>query len=244
MNREFFVDAPSSTGSAADGTSTVGTLGDGQGAIFKHFKLRGFVDASLVYIPTAHGIESRRAIFIEGIGIQHFGGHAIFINGQLSVADCGEITNSQFRFNRGDGIRMEGLDSQVWTIANNQAFDQIGVGFHDQSFIGNNWKNNHGRGNHGGDFRSRDYPCLANFDMCYSEGIFGEPAGLYENKIGNSSVVIGGTLAGDGLCGLSRGRFSDCRNKTGSRFIIAISSPQRGRLTRQHADFLSHRRRP
>jgi hypothetical protein len=93
---------------------------------------------------TAHGIESRVNINLRNVRVENFAGNGVYVQATTAGAvPWGNANNANFtrvlsRGNKCHGWHIEGSDSNVVTLINCDGSLNGGVGFLDESLIGNN----------------------------------------------------------------------------------------------------------
>lgn len=141
---------------------------------------------------TAHGLTFGNQAMIEFVSVQNFGGDGIHI-----AADVTGGTNANGFFlnrayvlaNAGDGVYCQGGDANAGCGIAVQAFDNLGWGIRDISFLANGWLGCQADHNGIGAYCATDLNASVTFTGCYSEGT-GKTTVL-----AGKSMIIGGTHA-------------------------------------------------
>lgn len=173
----------SSASAAEAGTSGVGTIIEG-------LQLEGAFDND----KNSHGIKIYVQTTIKNCSILQFGGDGVHINASIagdpwSNANGWRIIDCFFQSNKGNGLFVQGGDSNAGYCIGSHFLDNRAWGVYDNSFLGNGYIACSTDFNLSGGFAALGAVARNVLVGCYSEG--SQPA----NKIKSPSIVVGGIYA-------------------------------------------------
>jgi hypothetical protein len=148
---------------------------------------------------------SGHGVVVRDSSIDGFGGQGIYIgnsaNGGNGNANDWQLINLRVIQNVGDGVLIDGADSNAGCAYSVNAASNGGWGIYDSSFLGNTFVACSGADNTLGQYKTDNWNARSVFIGCYSES--GQPA----SDIIFPSLILGG-LHGAGLTAASLGYLS------------------------------------
>lgn len=142
----------------------------------------------------SHGIEVTTVAKIESVIVRNFGGKGIAFRGGVPLTDTShsKVYDTNVIECSGDGFYMQGGDSNCMSFFSCDARDNGGIGFYDNSFLGNHFFGCMAHYNAGGDFVADGGNNRATFTGCYSEGQ------SVKSRFAGAARVFGGLFGTDG----------------------------------------------
>ncbi|MBA3354011.1 MAG: right-handed parallel beta-helix repeat-containing protein, partial [Blastocatellia bacterium] len=152
-----------------------------------------------------HGIDQRATAEIKGMKIWNFTGDGINADSSKVPGTAFATPNNNvsryarnsFYYNHGNGIHQKGTNSNQSLIENNDASNNRGAGYYDNSFLGNNYLSNHTSFN---SFAGSFFTGAVNYSTLLGEyHESGQPSSYFSQGV----TVIGGNY-GSGIDPLSQ----------------------------------------
>jgi hypothetical protein len=186
---------PDTTGIRCYSTLDSGT---GEGADFT--RIVGLNLSAKAKGSRGHGIESTTEVFLEDCVVHSFAGHGVYIHGQTGpgatgISDLSRLMGVRCVTNGGDGIHIQGNDSNVITVIDCSCSNNGGYGYYDNAAYCNTYIGCHEAGGGAGSYYNRNATGLGGVYLgCYTES--GNPT-----NFDGSVVVIGGVMPRTGNFG-------------------------------------------